>query len=120
MWLSGDFGGLRDGTAILPRYNQLMPGETQKRLQARVEGRVQGVGYRYFVQRAAVRHRITGWVRNRWDGSVEMVAEGDEPGLNQLLAEIRNGPPGSTVTSIDSSWGDFTGEFTSFRIRSTG
>jgi acylphosphatase len=97
-----------------------MPAETQKRLEARVEGRVQGVGYRYFVQRAAAENKITGWVRNRWDGSVELVAEGDESGLKNLLNEIRRGPSGSGVSNVEYSWGIFTGEFSSFKIRWTG
>jgi predicted ester cyclase len=50
----------------------------------------------------------------------EMVAEGDESGLNRLLTDIRRGPPGSDVTNVDFSWGNFTGEFASFNIRSTG
>ena len=68
------------------------------RLQVHLKGRVQGVGFRYFVQRTASRLNITGWVRNRWDGTVEVLAEGPRHVLDQFLGARRPGPPGAHVT----------------------
>ena len=66
-----------------------------------VHGRVQGVGYRYFVQREANARRVTGFVRNLPDGSVEVVAEADEPAIAALEAELRRGPSFARVASVD-------------------
>lgn len=89
------------------------------RLHAVVEGRVQGVGYRYFVEENASALRITGWVRNRWDGSVEVLAEGDRPVLEKLLAALYQGPRSSSVEEIKQDWQPATGEFSRFNIRAT-
>ena len=61
----------------------------------RVSGRVQGVGYRYFVQISAESLGVCGWGRNCSDGSVEGVIQGDSPSLNKLAQQIKKGPPGS-------------------------
>ncbi|MDA3850579.1 MAG: acylphosphatase [Spirochaetaceae bacterium] len=61
-------------------------------LYFRVSGRVQGVGFRYFTQRTARRFGLTGWVRNCFDGSVELEAQGPEESLKQLEDELRRGP----------------------------
>ena len=66
------------------------------RLHAVVEGTVQGVGFRNFVQENAYRLNLTGWVRNRWDGTVEVTAEGDRQDLEKLLQALRRGPRAST------------------------
>ncbi len=91
----------------------------QIRLHASVEGRVQGVGFRYFVLDNAQPLGVTGWVRNRWDGTVEVVAEGTKRDLEELLAAIQRGPRRHTTTGVKQEWLDATGEFTSFRIRRT-
>ncbi len=65
-----------------------------------VEGYVQGVGYREFVRRWAVRLGISGWVRNRTDGAVEALVRGRNADLEALLAEMRRGPRGSGVTQL--------------------
>ncbi|MBC8504957.1 MAG: acylphosphatase [Anaerolineales bacterium] len=89
------------------------------RLRAQVEGRVQGVGFRYFVLDNAQPLDITGWVRNRWDGTVEVLAEGTKDSLETLLAAIQRGPRRHTTTEVRYDWLAATGEFTSFRIRRT-
>lgn len=61
------------------------------RLHAVIEGRVQGVGFRYYVEENARILNLTGWVRNRWDGSVETVAEGDRETLEKFLLALRHG-----------------------------
>jgi acylphosphatase len=65
-----------------------------------VEGFVQGVGYRDFARRAALRLRISGWVRNRWDGTVEALIAGAPADVEAMLAEMRRGPRGAEVTGL--------------------
>lgn len=90
------------------------------RLHAVVEGTVQGVGFRYFVQDSANLLGLTGWVRNRWDGTVEVIAEGGRNSLEQLLTALRRGPRSAHVTGVNFTWQDFVGEFSSFRVKQTG
>lgn len=72
----------------------------QRAVRFRIRGRVQGVGFRYFVLRAARALGVGGWVRNCRDGSVEAVAQGDADALARFRAELRQGPPGSRVEEI--------------------
>jgi len=65
-----------------------------------VYGRVQGVGFRYFVQRAGRRLALTGDVRNRADGTVEIVVEGESAALSSFIEEVRQGPPASHVDRL--------------------
>jgi acylphosphatase len=67
----------------------------------RVQGRVQGVGYRYYVLREAEQRQVTGYVRNLPDGSVEVVAEGSDAGLSSLEERLREGPAFSHVDSVE-------------------
>ena len=90
------------------------------RLHARVEGRVQGVGFRYFVLETAQELGISGWVRNRWDESVEVMAEGERAALEQLLDALRRGPRMSLVSNVQVEWGEGTGEWRGFSVRATG
>ncbi|HSD27746.1 MAG TPA: acylphosphatase [Vicinamibacteria bacterium] len=66
-----------------------------------VEGRVQGVGYRYFVMRQADALGVSGYARNRADGSVEVVAEGSEAAMADFEARLRQGPSFAEVTSLE-------------------
>jgi acylphosphatase len=93
--------------------------EPSARLHATVEGRVQGVGYRAFVDQSAYALNLRGWVRNRWDGSVEVLAEGERQALEKLLAALYRGPRSSNVTNIQIEWLPATGEFSSFWVRMT-
>jgi acylphosphatase len=68
--------------------------------RAVVFGRVQGVGFRFFAERAAGEAGVAGWVRNRADGAVETVAEGEPDAVARYLERLRSGPPGSRVTSL--------------------
>ena len=74
--------------------------EKQAAFFAEVRGRVQGVGYRYFTIREAERLNINGWVRNAYDGGVEVWAEGSMDALEQFLARLRQGPHYSHVVSV--------------------
>jgi acylphosphatase len=91
----------------------------QTRLQAIVHGRVQGVNFRAFVVERAFSLGVTGWTRNKWDGTVEVVAEGDRPTLEKLLAALHQGPRMAIVTQVDVDWLPASGEFRSFQVRST-
>jgi acylphosphatase len=88
------------------------------RLEAVVQGRVQGVGFRIFVARRARRQGLTGWVANEPSGRVRCVAEGERRALEALLDELRDGPPGAWVERVDEEWGPATGSFPAFDIRS--
>lgn len=68
--------------------------------RAVVSGRVQGVGFRFFAERAASEAGVVGWVRNRPDGTVETVVEGDAAAVSRYLERLRSGPPGSRVSSL--------------------
>jgi acylphosphatase len=94
-----------------------MPESTIKRLSARVTGRVQGVGYRYYAEREANRLGLTGYVRNMPDGSVDVVAEGDECVLRGFLVLLRRGPSGAEVAEIESAVVPASGEFSGFSVR---
>lgn len=89
------------------------------RLHARIEGGVQGVGFRMFVLHAALDLNLTGWVRNRWNGDVEVIAEGERQVLSKFLVELYQGPRAAFVSRIDEEWSDASGEFTGFHIQPT-
>jgi acylphosphatase len=91
-----------------------------ERLEATVRGRVQGVGFRYFVIREAMDLGLTGWVANGLDGSLRCVAEGSRPMLEALLALLRAGPASAHIERVDVQWSPATGTFQSFEIRSGG
>jgi acylphosphatase len=88
------------------------------RLEATVVGRVQGVGYRWFVLDAARRLELRGWVANEADGSVRCVAEGPRPALDALLLELADGPRGARVERLVPRWSPAGGTFGRFEIRS--
>jgi len=83
--------------------------------RAVVSGRVQGVGFRYFAERAARKAGVAGWVRNLPDGRVETVAEGSNGAVEAYLAEIRKGPFGSRVSDVTVE-DTQPGNFASFEI----
>jgi acylphosphatase len=90
------------------------------RLEATVRGRVQGVGFRYFVLSRAGYLGLTGWVANEQDGSVRCVAEGPRPDLEALLEALHEGPASSIVERVIEDWLPYTGNFGSFGLRSSG
>jgi acylphosphatase len=73
------------------------------RVRIVLRGRVQGVGFRRFVERVARGAGVAGWVRNRADGSVELVAEGTVDQIETVRAQVRLGPPGAAVLSFHES-----------------
>ncbi|MGH7935069.1 MAG: acylphosphatase, partial [Candidatus Binataceae bacterium] len=82
-----------------------------------VSGRVQGVFFRQSAMNKARGLGLTGWVRNRVNGSVEIVAEGHGEDLKALLAWAHHGPPAARVDRVAAEWSRFTNEFTGFRVR---
>jgi acylphosphatase len=90
-----------------------------KRLHAMVEGRVQGVGFRNFVELQALSLDLTGWVRNLYSGEVEVIAEGPESALEFFLRDLESGPSHAHVQKVNAEWSKSQEEFSSFDIRST-
>lgn len=88
-----------------------------ERLSLRIRGRVQGVSYRASTRATATRLGLTGWVRNRHDGSVELIAEGPRAQLDALLEWCHEGPPHARVEALEPSWSAATGEFERFEVR---
>lgn len=87
-----------------------------KRIQVIVHGRVQGVFFRATAQREARQNGLTGWVKNRRDGSVELVVEGEEDAVKDFLAWAQAGPSTARVDRVETKWRSYTGEFSDFRI----
>jgi len=82
----------------------------------RIRGRVQGVGYRYFARRIAIRLGVRGWVRNLPDGDVEVHAEADDDVLQQFRSELERGSVSSRVSEVVETATALTDRYTSFEI----
>ena len=89
----------------------------QIRVRLVIEGRVQGVWFRDSTRREASRLGVLGWVRNRTDGSVEVLAEGDPDHVKQLVAWCHQGPPGARVSNVMAITEQYTGEYTGFLVK---
>ena len=83
-----------------------------------VSGVVQGVGYRIFACSEARQRGLTGWVRNRSDGAVELVAEGENGLVREFVKELKRGPISSDVSGVTVTHAEATSQFDSFDIRS--
>ena len=81
-----------------------------------VKGRVQRVGFRFFVETAAHREGIQGYVRNQHDGSVEVVAEGDVDAMQRFEMAVRRGPAGARVEDVDTIEIEPSSRFAGFRV----
>ena len=88
-----------------------------RQLHALVSGRVQGVGFRFFVVEEARLRGLTGWVRNLRGAQVEVLAEGPAAALEEFLAALREGPPLCWVESVVTDWSAAGGEFARFEVR---
>ena len=88
------------------------------RLDATISGRVQGVGFRYFVLDAAMALRLDGWVANTPEGAVRCVAEGPRDRLESLLDRLREGPAAAIVERVSEAWMPATGTLGPFGVRS--
>ena len=88
-----------------------------QRVHVIVRGRVQGVYFRASTRDRARQLSLAGWVRNCPDGSVELIAEGQEGQLEQLVTWCHNGPPGAAVAEVNVEWCEGTGEFAGFTAK---
>ena len=86
------------------------------RAHAIITGVVQGVFFRMETQRAAEKFGVQGWVRNKRDGSVEAVFEGDKNRVESVLQWCQQGPPRSAVNKVDVQWQEYSGEFSGFEV----
>ena len=84
-----------------------------------VRGRVQGVGYRFAMSEAALAEGAAGWVRNRRDGTVEAVVQGDEASVARLIEWCRRGPRGAHVAAVDAEALDVDPALQDFATRAT-
>jgi len=82
-----------------------------------ISGRVQGVAFRYYTLDIAQSLGIKGWVKNCWDGKVELVIEGEEDKVKELIEWCYRGPRSAIVEKVDVKWEKYKGEFNSFGIR---
>ena len=87
------------------------------RFRAIVKGRVQGVSFRYYTLEKARELGVLGFVRNRWDGTVEIVAEGQDSSLRRLVTWLYAGPRWARVANVEVTWEDPIGEFKQFEVR---
>lgn len=93
-------------------------GQEAQKVRARVivSGRVQGVFFRYNTQEMAKQLGVFGWVKNRWDGAVEAVFEGNQDRVKEMIEWCHEGPPGAYVQRVDTDWEKYLGEFEWFSI----
>lgn len=82
-----------------------------------VSGRVQGVGFRWFTEKEALRHGVTGYVRNLPDGRVEIWAQAEEPALAVFVERVKEGPRGARVDDVEGRSVAVDDRLSSFRVR---
>ena len=88
----------------------------KRRAHVIVEGRVQGVFFRYETRSKAHALNLTGWVKNRYDGSVEAVFEGEERDVKKMIEWCHQGPPAAIVRNVSVEWDEPKGEYSSFSV----
>jgi acylphosphatase len=89
----------------------------KSRVKVIVKGIVQGVNFRYYTQRQAIRSGVTGWVQNLPDGSVAAVFEGEEQDVEAMLEWCRRGPSSAQVSELIVQPEEYRGDFPSFSIK---
>jgi len=96
-----------------------MENENNERLHAMVQGYVQGVGFRFFVYRAGLDLQLQGWVRNRINGNVEILADGPKKKLDAFLEYVRKGPQMAQVVKVNVEWQKSKNDLSPFTILQT-
>ena len=86
-------------------------------VRAIVHGRVQGVFFRDFVSRQAKKLDLAGYVRNLYDGTVEVLAEGERRQLDELIGYLNIGPSAARVEKVVTGWSEYTGNYPGFRVK---
>lgn len=81
-----------------------------------ISGRVQGVFYRTSCEEVAIRHGLTGWVKNLPSEQVEVLAQGEKEKIEKLIEWCKKGPPNASVSSVEVKWEELLRQFTSFEI----
>ena len=81
-----------------------------------VDGIVQGVGFRWFTQKLADKYGLTGWVKNRWRGDVEIIVEGPRDTIESFIGDLKAGPRYGRVDAVDVTWRETTGEHNEFKV----
>ena len=102
--------------AIICAMNSVDNNDIQE-LHAYVRGRVQGVGFRYFVVEEALSLGLRGYARNEHNGSVEVLAQGPRPALERLVTLLRQGPPAAHVSEVRTTWRQPTQHVSGFHVR---
>lgn len=105
------------GVSLYLILNSLIIKIVRQKLNLKIFGDVQGVGFRYYTVELARDLGLSGWVKNDSDGSVELLAEGEEEKLQNLLSWAKKGPPLAKVTNIESTFSEATNQFSSFEVR---
>jgi len=82
-----------------------------------ISGRVQGVGFRFYMEHKAHQHGVNGWVRNRRDGSVEVIIQGTAEAVDAMIGAARRGPRGAVVAGVQVS--EDSGDYAAFEVRPT-
>ena len=82
-----------------------------------ISGLVQGVGYRWFVTRKAKEYNLTGYVKNLYNGDVEVEAEGQRAMILDFVRDLRVGPRSGHVTDMKIDWGEYKGRYGSFEVK---
>ena len=93
--------------------------DTNQRLHVNIAGIVQGVGFRFFVFTHGKNRNLRGWVRNRNNGDVEVLAEGPRSELEYLLEKLKRGPDAAQVIETDVQWQTFKGDLPPFTVLPT-
>jgi acylphosphatase len=90
---------------------------TKARAHVLISGRVQGVFFRAYTQRAAQEREILGWVMNSPDGRVEAVLEGEKEKVEDMISWCHQGSPHSRITEVSVDWEEYSGEFRDFSVK---
>jgi len=90
----------------------------EARAEVKFIGIVQGVHFRDYTRRFAMQQRVTGWVRNRSDGTVEAVFEGDKHNIEEVVRRLREEHPRAMIAKVEVKWSEPKNEFSKFSIRS--
>lgn len=98
------------------KYWEAQEGGGVKRINVIISGDVQGVGFRAWARGVARKLGLVGWVKNREEGSVEVVAEGEKKELEKLIMDCHDGPDMAMVEMVDVTWEEPTDEFVGFEV----